>query len=123
MIDFCNTKDAILLESDLDLVLQQIEMVLDTRRGDVIGDYDYGSNFSQYLFDINLGNQTVANNIKQTLMNQIDFMGWDLNVAVDFLLGSQHDIMLVQLEISKDDEAYTRIYKVTQGDVSESTIY
>jgi len=121
MIDLCNTMDAVILENDIDLVLQQIEILFDTSPGDVLGDYRFGTRFEDYLFDISLGNHAVASQISSIIRNNVDLMGWDLTVEVDFLAGSQNDILMFRVTLSKDGDAYSKIYSVTQGDVSKYT--
>ncbi len=119
MIDLCNTTDAVVLENDIDLVLQQIEILFDTSPGDVLGDYNFGTRFEDYLFDTSLGNHTVASQISSIIRNNVDLMGWDLTVEVDFLAGSDNDILMFRITVSKEVESYSKIYSVTQGDVSK----
>ena len=106
MIDFCSTLDAVVLDQDVDLIIQQIEMLFDTRCGDVLGAYDFGTRFDTYLFNPNIGNQTVENEVTRYIEHN-----------VEFLAGTQHDIMLLKVTFSKETESYSKIYRVSQGAV------
>ena len=119
MVDLCNTNDAILLDQNIDLILQQIEMLFDTHPGDVIGDYQFGADFEEYLFNTTMGNQVVAERIAKLITSNVDMFDWDIHVDVEFLAGSQHDILMMRVSIYKEDETYSKIYKVTQGDVKK----
>lgn len=117
MIDFCSTLDAVVLDQDVDLIIQQIEMLFDTRCGDVLGAYDFGTRFDTYLFNPNIGNRMVESEVKRYIEENVELFDWEVAVNVEFLAGTQHDIMLMRVTFSKETESYTKIYKVTQGAV------
>lgn len=117
MIDFCSTLDAVVLDQDVDLIIQQIEMLFDTRCGDVLGAYDFGTRFDTYLFNPNIGNQTIENEVTRYIENNVELFGWMVTVNVEFLVGTQHDIMLLKVTFSKETESYSKIYRVSQGAV------
>ena len=118
MIDLCNTNDAPILDQDLDLILQQIEILFDTRPRDVLGDPDFGINFEDYLYNTSLGNKTVATQISSYINTHIETFDWRVSVNVDFLAGSDNDILMIMVSVSKDGDTYSKIYKVTEGGVS-----
>ena len=117
MIDFCSVPGAVILDNDVDLIIQQIEMLFDTRCGDVLGDYDFGTRFDTYLFNPNIGNHMVENEVTSYIEKNVELFGWTVKVEVEFLAGTQHDIMLMKVIFSKDSESYSKIYKVSQGSV------
>lgn len=117
MIDFCSTLDAVVLDQDVDLIIQQIEMLFDTRCGHVLGAYEFGTRFDTYLFNPNIGNRMVEDEVKRYIDENVELFGWETTVNVEFLMGTQHDIMIIRVTFSKESELYTKIYKVTQGSV------
>lgn len=117
MIDFCSVPGAVILDNDVDLIIQQIEMLFDTRCGDVLGDYDFGTRFDTYLFNPNIGNHMVENEVTNYIEQNVELFGWQVSVQVEFLAGTQHDIMLMKVIFSKDSESYSKLYKVSQGSV------
>ena len=118
MIDFCDTTDAVILDQDVDLIMQQIEILFDTRNGDVLGEYDYGTRFDTYLFNPNIGNQTIADEVTNYISRNVELFGWVVSVDVEFLLGIQNDIMLLKVTFSKNTDSYSKVYKVSQGSIS-----
>lgn len=94
-------KDNVLeITGELDEIIQQVDMILFTNKGDVLCMPEFGCNLGRYLFDTSYN----ENLIKQIIMNQINsfiyldgsykvdvdvkFVKWDFNVAmiVDLLI-------------------------------------
>ena len=87
-------ENAIEITSELDEIIQQVDMILFTNRGDVLCMPEFGCNLGRYLFETSF-NETI---IKQIIMNQIynfiyldgsykvdvdvKFVKWDFNVAM-----------------------------------------
>ena len=85
MIDFCNTTDAVKLENDLDLVVQQIDMLLGTDPHEVLGDPAYGSDFYRFLWDLNYTNRQIEMYTENHLSKNIDFLGFGHKLKVYIL--------------------------------------
>jgi len=118
MYDFSIIEDTVMWTEEVDLIMQQIEILLDTRNGEVLGEFGFGTRLDVYLYNPNIGNQTIANTIKSYITNNVDLFNWDLDVNVEFLAGTHNDILLLKITISDNKEtAYTRTYKVSQGSV------
>lgn len=88
-------KDNVLeITGELDEIIQQVDMILFTNKGDVLCMPDFGCNLGRYLFDTTYNEQL----IKQIIMSQIrsfiyldgsynvdvdvSFIKWDFNVAM-----------------------------------------
>ena len=87
-------ENAIEITSELDEIIQQVDMILFTNKGDVLCMPEFGCNLGRYLFDTSYN----ENLIKQIIMNQINsfiyldgsykvdvdvqFVKWDFNVAM-----------------------------------------
>lgn len=87
-------ENAIEITSELDEIIQQVDMILFTNKGDVLCMPEFGCNLGRYLFETSF-NETI---IKQIIMNQIHnfiyldgsykvdvdvkFVKWDFNVAM-----------------------------------------
>ena len=97
-------KDNVLeITSELDEIIQQVDMILFTNIGDVLCMPEFGCNLGRYLFDTTYDEQL----IRQIVMSQINsfiyldgsytvdvdvhFVKWDFNVAmvVDLLIGNK----------------------------------
>ena len=88
-------KDNVLeVPGELDEIIQQVDMILFTNKGDVLCMTEFGCNLRRYLFETSYN----ENLIKQIIMNQINsfiyldgsykvdvdvqFVKWDFNVAM-----------------------------------------
>lgn len=117
MIDFCNNNNAIQLTSDIDNVLQQLEIFLDTREDEVLGE-SYGNDFDRFLFDVNVGNEFAARYIENAIRSKVDLLGWNLTIKVSFIMGDYNDIMVIHMILSDGENTYVKNYKMTEGSVS-----
>ncbi len=82
------------ITGELDEIIQQVDMILFTNKGDVLCMPEFGCNLGRYLFDTTFNEQ----HIKQVVMEQIrnfiyldgsynvdvdvSFVKWDFNVAM-----------------------------------------
>ena len=117
MIDFCSTPGAVVLDNEVDLIIQQIDILFDTRPGEVLGQYDFGTRFDTYLFNPNIGSHMIESEVTGFINNNVELFGWAVEVTVEFLMGTHHDIMLMQISFSKEADTYTKLYKVSHGAV------
>lgn len=87
-------KNIVEITSELDTIIQQVDLILFTNKGDVLLAPEFGCNLEQYLFETNWS----AEAIKEMVMTQIrdyvyldgsysvdvdvNFYKWDFNVAM-----------------------------------------
>lgn len=86
---------------ELDEIIQQVDMILFTNKGDVLCMPEFGCNLGQYLFETSYNEQYV----KQVVMNQInDFIYLDgsytVDVDVQFIKWDFNVAMIVDLNIN-----------------------
>lgn len=112
MIDYCNNTSNTVLEYEVDLIMQQIEILLDTNEGEVLGGESFGSDYDKFIHELNISNSYIEDYIKSDIESNIELFGWDLQVKVDLLVGEQNDIILVTISFTKDGETYERTYKI-----------
>ena len=75
MVDFnLNPGDAI-ITSDIDIVLQQIDLLFDTTPREVIGDEKYGSTYDEYLYRLKISAENLKNKVVSDLQ-QLDLRGY-----------------------------------------------
>ena len=110
MIDFDLTNYPV-QNDDLSLVLQQIDILFDTKPREVLGDEAFGTNYDKFLFDLNLSNEALKQSVA-TDLRSLDLLGFDADVNVHLLQGTEHDIALVEIILTRDDEQYQQIYKI-----------
>lgn len=112
MEDFCRTLDAVILTHEVDLIIQQIDILMDTTPGEVLGSLNYGANLEEFLYNLNVGSSAVASYITNIIESNVELFGWSLEVDVRFLVGEINDIMMIGIKFSKDGESYSHVYRV-----------
>lgn len=112
MIDFNIKNDEVLIKSDVNILLQQIDILFDTTPGEVLGYEEYGTKYDYYLYDLNLS----ADSIKQAILsdiNSLNLLGFTPDVEVLLLQGTEQDIAIINITLTKNDEMYNKSYKIT----------
>lgn len=87
--------------SELDEIIQQVDMILFTNKGDVLCMPEFGCNLGRYLFDTSFN----ENHIKQVIMEQIrNFIyldgSYNVDVEVRFVKWEFNVAMIVDLNIN-----------------------
>lgn len=59
------------VSGDLEILIQQIELLLFTNKGEVIGEEDYGIGLEEYLFKLNVNAKQIASQAEQQIYNEI----------------------------------------------------
>lgn len=110
MIDF-DLYDKPIQNDDISLIMQQIDILFDTKPREVLGSEQFGTNYEKYLFDLQLSNEALKYTVLNDL-NSLDLLGFTPDVEVHLLQGTEHDIALIEINLTRDDEYYQQIYKV-----------
>lgn len=112
MIDFNINKGEPITFKDIDFVIQQIDLLFDTNIKDVLGDEEFGSQYDKYLYELNVSNSSLEAKVMSDLMS-LDLLGFTPGVKVYFLEGTERDIAMIDITLSKDYENYNRTYKIS----------
>lgn len=113
MIDFNIDLGSPIKDRDIDLILQQIDILFDTIPGEVLGDTNFGSVYDRYLYNLQVSNIGISNQIMSDL-GSLELFGFTPDVQVYFLEGSENDIIMIKIILTRDREIYEKIYKVTK---------
>ena len=111
MIDFNLDNDIAIKYDDVDLILQQVDMLFDTSRGEVLGDVSYGTNYSDFLYNLQISNEDIKYTVERDL-STLELFGYDYSVDVNILAGSENDIILVKIAFQRDDDYFDKTYKI-----------
>ena len=111
-MDFSRTTNNVILNTDAELIIQQIDILLDTDKGEVLGEPSYGSDYDKFLHELNVGNEYIQDYIYNHITENVDLFGWELTIEIQFMMGTANDIILVGIEISNNQESYTKVYKI-----------
>lgn len=89
------------LVDELEIFAQCIEMILTTRKGDVLGDPDFGANLEDYVWS----SSASSNSVQKEILSQINKYCSTLarkipyDIEVSFIQGAITDTMIVDLLI------------------------
>lgn len=111
MIDFCLSEDAPIVNDELSFILQQIDLLFDTQHKEVLGDEEFGTSYERYLYDMKMSNYGLKHIILSDL-NSLDLMGYVPDVEVHLLQGTEKDIALIDITLTRSGESYKQIYKI-----------
>lgn len=94
-------KDNILeISNELDEIIQQVDMILFTKKGEVLCMPEFGCNLEQYLFDTTYNKTQIKNIIMEQINNFIYLDGsYKVDVDVNFVKWKYNVAMIVDLNI------------------------
>ena len=67
MIDFNIDKGSPIKNSEISLILQQIDILFDTTPTEVFGDDSYGTSYDRYLYQLKISNDGLKNEVLSDL--------------------------------------------------------
>lgn len=96
-------------ESEIAQVITQIETILFTTKGEVLGDSDFGASLEDLVYTLNFNEGAVSNYVNNQIQRYVPLAG-KYNVVVDteFYRGSVRDI--AQINISLDSKYQVGVY-------------
>lgn len=112
MIDFSIDKNGVVKNSDVDLIYQQIEILFDTHPKEVLGFEDFGTRYDDYLYKLNLSNESIRQQVLNDLYS-LELFGFRPEVEVYLMQGTERDIALIKIELMRNNEKYEQIYKIS----------
>lgn len=111
MKDFCLDESKPFVTDERELILQQIDILFDTKPGDVIGE-NWGTRFEDFLWDLNMSADDVSAYTEDVVRSNINLFGWNVKVETNILQGSQNDIILITIKLSNELTQFEKTYKV-----------
>ena len=112
MIDFNIDKGLPVKNSDVDLILQQIDVLFDTVPTEVFGDESYGTTYDKYLYQLHISNDGLKNEVLSDI-NSLQLFGYTPEVEVYLLQGTEQDIALIDITLKRYNETYNKVYKIS----------
>lgn len=112
MVDFNIDKGLPIKNTDIDLLLQQIDILFDTTPKEVLGSENFGTQYDDFLYRLKLSNETIRQQVISDI-SSLDLMGFDFDVNVHLLQGTEQDIALIEITFTKDEMSYNKIYKIS----------
>lgn len=112
MIDFDLNNDSVIVSDDVSLILQQVDLLFDTKPKEVLNANDFGTQYEKYLYRLNISNESLKHIILSDIKS-LELFGFEPDVNVHLLQGTEQDIALVEINLTRDDENYQKIYKIS----------
>lgn len=113
MIDFNINNNSVLVSDDVKLLLQQIDILFDTTPREVFGYEEYGTKYDYYLYDLQLTSDGLKSAVESDI-NSLNLLGFTPTVEVILLQGTEQDIAVINITLTRDDETYFKNYKITK---------
>ena len=87
-------------ESALEIFLQQVDMILTTTKGSVLGDPDFGVSLDQYLWSYSGGSGSIKQDVQQQINQYVETdVPIDYNIDVSFISGEIYDTILIDVSV------------------------
>jgi len=111
MVDFNLNEGAPVINEEADLIIQQVDLLFDTAKKELMGDPEYGTDYDQFLFNLQASNDAIAYKIESDL-GQLNLFGFIPHVEVTILEGTKNDIILCKVSLARNEEYYEKTYKI-----------
>lgn len=112
MNDFNINSGKFALNDDIDLIIQQIDILFDTTPHEVLGEEDYGTTYDKYLYQLKISNDALKNVVLDDL-HSLDLFGFVPEVEVYLMMGTEQDIALIDITLTRYGETYNKTYKIS----------
>lgn len=113
MKDFCLHDDR-MISNNLENILQQIDILFDAAGGDVIGNPRFGTEYNEFLYDLQITNTKIQRKIQNDINSWIELDDWICEVSVDLMRGVVNDIILVRISLMNGENEFKKDYKITK---------
>lgn len=111
MVDINLGKGAPTINNDIELIIQQVDLLFDTKKKELMGVPGYGADYEQFLFNMQMSNEAIAYQLECDL-GSLNLFGFEPHVEVSILEGTLNDIILCKVELSRNDEVYEKTYAI-----------
>lgn len=102
-------QNSIQIDEELNMLTTQIEMCLFTRKGEVLGDAEFGANLEDYVYSLQYNDSMLKNVIEDQFNRYIPLAKkYNTRVSVDFL--SREAVNVAFVDITIDDKYRLEVY-------------
>jgi hypothetical protein len=86
--------------SEVQMLLTQIENLIFTKRGDVLGDADFGLNLEDYVYSFSYNDNMLKGYIEKSISTYIPLASkYNVNVNVEFATETERNLVFVDIVI------------------------
>jgi hypothetical protein len=92
--------DKIEITENLEYLVIQIEMILFTRRGDVLGDDGFGASLDDLIFSTNLSGSAIENIVRDQIKSYVPLANtYNVDTRCEFYKGVEKDTAVLDIVI------------------------
>jgi hypothetical protein len=92
--------DKLQQDNEISMLLTQIETILFTRRGDVLGEPEFGTNLEDYVYELQYNNYQIKNIVSKQISSYIPLASkYNVAVEVDFIEDSIKHVMFLDITV------------------------
>lgn len=96
----------VFIENKIDAALQELDLLFNTERTELINDPYYGTNFEQFLWQLNPSFQQIEKYVHEQIMSTCYLSQMEYSVNVEIIEGDYRYIYLIQITV-KDETGET----------------
>ena len=113
MQDFNVTEGEAIITSDIDNLLQSINVLFETYPDELIGNLSFGTDYGQYLYDLRADGESISYQVLKDL-HTLDLKGFTPEVQTYILQGTEQDIILIEINLinTQKQEKYSKVYTI-----------
>lgn len=111
-MDFNINDGKSILSNEVELIIQQIDILFDTSPKEILGSVDFGTEYDRYLYDLQISSESLKSRI-YTDIYSINLYGFTPKVEVYMFQGTERDIALIDIELTKNNNTYRKTYKIS----------
>lgn len=111
MIDFNLYPGEPVINTETDLIIQQIDLLFDTKKQELMGMPSYGTDYEQFLFNMQVSNAAIAYQLERDI-SSLNLFGFVPHVEVTILEGTLSDIILCKVALVRNNEYYEKTYEI-----------
>lgn len=112
MIDFSLKEDSAVLNNEIDLIKQQVDILFDTDKMEVLGSSEFGTHYEEFLYDLKMSPEAIARTVENDVRSLVLF-GYTPYVNVELYQGTERDIVLVKIDLVRNDSSYEITFKIS----------
>lgn len=96
-------------ESEIAQVITQLETILFTRKGEVLGDPSFGANLEDLIYTLDYNEEMIISTIEDQIQRYIPLAGkYNISSNVSFYKGTVRDI--AEINITLDSKYQVQVY-------------
>ncbi len=93
--------DEIIVEDVIRVIINKIEMVLFTNKGEFIGDLDFGADLTFYLWQTTVSTEYIKGIIQEQFDKYIpELQNYNYTINLDMMEGTYSDILVVNITLN-----------------------